>query len=148
MDDGHLLGFAGGDLPATTQKADLSGFLDDSGVVGRKMQIEEFRWWCRTPAVACFGDAFLDRFLGRQPGAAGDVVFVMPVNLGREEFVRLLPVSNRFHREEGGKTFLPKTELTLDLALRLGIFGNKMADAETAEGALELGEGVGVAGFA
>lgn len=52
LDDGHLLGIAGGDLPAATQEADLPGFLDDPGVVGRKMQIEEFRWWCRTPAGA------------------------------------------------------------------------------------------------
>ena len=148
LDDGHLLGFAGGDLPAATQEADFSGFLDDPGVVGREMQIEEFRWRCRTPAGACFGDALLDRFLGREPGAARDVVFVVPVDLGREQLVCLLPVSNRLHGEEGWKTFLPKPELALDLALRLWILGNQMADAETAEGALELGEGVGVAGFA
>ena len=35
LDDGHLLGFAGGDLPAAAQEADLPSFLDDSGVVGR-----------------------------------------------------------------------------------------------------------------
>ena len=54
------------------------------------------------------------------------------------------PVSDRLHGEEGGKTFLPEAELTLDLALRLRIFGNQMADAEATEGALELGEGLGV----
>jgi len=148
LDDGDLLIFAGRDPPTATQEADFSGFLNDPGVVGGEMQIEEFRWRCRTPAGACFGDALLDRFLGREPGGARDVVFVVPVDLGREQLVCLLPVSDRLHREEGGKTFLPKTELALDLALRLRIFGNKMADAETAEGALELGEGVGVAGFA
>ena len=148
LDDGHLLGFAGGDLPAATQEADLTGLLDDPRVVGRKMQIEEFRWRCRTPAGACFGDALLDRFLGCKPGAARDVVFVVPVDLGREQLVCLLPVSDRLHGKEGWKTFLPKPELALDLALRLGIFGNQMADAETAEGTLELGEGIGVAGFA
>jgi hypothetical protein len=148
LDDGHLLGVAGRDLPAATQKADLSGFLNDPGVVGSEMQIEEFWWRCRTPAGACFGDALLDCFLGREPGGARDVVFVVPVDLGREQLVGLLPVDDRLHREKGGKTFLPKTELALDLALRLRIFGNQMADAETAKGTLELGEGVGVAGFA
>ena len=90
----------------------------------------------------------LDGLVGREAGAAGDVVLVVPVDLGREEFVCLIPVRDRLHGEKGGKAFLPKTKLALDFALRLGIFGNKVADAQTAEGALELGEGVGVAGFA
>ena len=38
LDNGHLLGLAGGDFPATTQEADLSGFLNDPGVMGREMQ--------------------------------------------------------------------------------------------------------------
>ena len=112
------------------------------------MQIDEFRWRCRTPAGAGFGDALLDGLVGRESGTAGDVVLVVPVDLGGEELVCLIPVRDRFHGEKGGKAFLPKTELALDFALRLGIFGNQMADAQTAEGALELGEGVGVAGFA
>jgi hypothetical protein len=45
LDDAHLLAFSGRDLPAATKEADLSGFLYDSGVVGGKMQIEEFGWW-------------------------------------------------------------------------------------------------------
>lgn len=72
----------------------------------------------------------------------------MPVDLGRKQLVCLSSVSHLLHGKEGGKTFLPKTELALDLALRLGIFGNKVADAEATEGALELGKRVGVAGFA
>lgn len=143
-----MLGSAGCDLPAASQEADLSGFLDNPGVVGREMQIEECRWWCRTPAGACFCDAFLDRLMGRKAGGAGGVVFVMPVDLGRKQLVCLRSVTHRLHGEEGGKTFLPEPKLALDLALRLGIFGNKVADAEAAQGALELGEGVGVAGFA
>ena len=143
-----MLGFAGCDLPAATQEADLSGFLDDPGVVGGEMQIEEFRWRCRAPAGAFFRDAFLDRLVGRKAGGAGGVVFVMPADLGRKQFVCLRAVTHRLHGEEDGKTFLPEAKLALDFALRLGIFGNKVADAEAAQGALELGESVGVAGFA
>ena len=66
------------------------------------------------------------------------MVFVMPVDLGGKQFVCLCPVSDRLHGEEGQKTFLPEAKLTLDLAIGLGIFGNKVADAEAAEGALEL----------
>ncbi len=40
LHNGDLLGFAGRDLPASTQETDLSGFLHHSGVVGREMQIE------------------------------------------------------------------------------------------------------------
>jgi hypothetical protein len=58
------------------------------------MQIEEFRWWRRTPARASFGDAFIDRLMGCQPGAAGDVVLVVPVDLGRKQLVGLRSVSN------------------------------------------------------
>ena len=83
LDDGHLLGFAGCDPPAPAQEADLSGFLDNSGVMGGEMQIEEFRWRGRPPAGACFSDAFLNGLVGRQPGGAGDVVCVVPVDLGR-----------------------------------------------------------------
>jgi hypothetical protein len=61
MDDGHLLGFAGCDLPAATQKAGLSGFLDNPSVVDCEMQIEEFRWRCWAPAGTSSGDAWLDR---------------------------------------------------------------------------------------
>ena len=82
LDDGHLLGFAGGDLPAATQEADLSGFLDDSGVVGGEMQIEECGWRCWAPAGALFCEAFFDGLLGRESGGAGDVVLVVPVDLG------------------------------------------------------------------
>ena len=64
LDDGDLFCLAGRDLPATAQEADLSGFLDDPGVMDCKMQIEEFRWWRRTPARASLGDAFLDLLLG------------------------------------------------------------------------------------
>ena len=64
--------------------------------------------------------------------------------MGCEQLVGLRPVSDRLHGEEGGKTFLPEAELTLDLAFRLRVFGNPMADAEAPEGALELGEDVGV----
>jgi hypothetical protein len=42
LDDCHLLGFAKGNLPASPQEADLSGFLDDPGTMDRKMRIEEF----------------------------------------------------------------------------------------------------------
>lgn len=73
---------------------------------------------------------------------------MMPVNLSGEELVCLRPVTDRFHGEESGKAFLPEAELALDLAFGLGIFGNQVADAEAAQGALELREGVGVAGFA
>ena len=147
LDDGHLLGFAGCDLPAVTQEADLSGFLNNPGVVGGEMQIEEFRWRCWAPAGAFFGDAFLDRLVGRKAGGAGGVVFVMPVDLGRKQLVCLRAVTHQLHGEEGGKTFLPEAKLALDLALRLGIFGDKVTDTEAAQGALELGEGVGVACF-
>ena len=116
--------------------------------MGREMQVEEFRWRCWAPAGASFGDAFLDRMVGSKPGAAGDVVLVVPVDLGCKQLVGLRPVSDRLHGEVGGKTFLPEAELTLDLAFRLGNFGNQMADAEATEGALELGEGVGVASLA
>ena len=57
-------------------------------------------------------------------------------------------VADRFHGEEGGQTFLPEAELALDFAFGLGIFGDKVTDSEAAEGALKLGEGVGVAGLA
>lgn len=79
LDDGHLLAFAGGNFPTPTQETDLSGFLDDSGVVSGEMQIEECGWRCWAPAGACFQDAFLDGLLGPELGAAGDVV---PVDLG------------------------------------------------------------------
>ena len=148
LDDGHLLGVAGCDLPAATQEADFSRLLNDPGVVGREMQIEEFRWRCRAPAGACFCDAFLDRLVRRKAGGAGGVVLVMPVDLGRKQLVCLRPVTDRLHGEEGRKAFLPEPKLALDLAFRLGIFGNKMTDAQAAEGALELGKCVGVAGFA
>ena len=74
------------------------------------------------------GDAFLGRMVGSKPGAAGDVVWVVPVDLGCEQPVGLRPVSDRLHGEEGGKTFLPEAELTFDLAFRLRILGNRMAD--------------------
>lgn len=64
LNNGHLLGVAWGDLPAATQETDLSGFLDNPGVVGREMQIEEFLWRCRAPAGARFRDALLDRLVG------------------------------------------------------------------------------------
>jgi hypothetical protein len=112
------------------------------------MQIEEFRGRCRAPAGACFGDASLDRLEGRKAGGAGGVVLVMPVDLSRKQLVCLRPITHRFHGEEGGKTFLPEAELALDFAFGLGIFGNEVADAQAAQGALELGKGVGVAGFA
>lgn len=148
LDDGHLLGIAGCDRPAPTQEADLAGFLDDPGVVGREMQIEEFGWRCRTPAGASFRDAFLDGLEGRKSGSSGDVVCVVPVDLGRKKLVCLRPVADRLHGEKGGKALLPEAELALDLAFGLGIPCNDVADAEAAEGALELGKGVGVAGFA
>ena len=112
------------------------------------MQIEEFRWRRWAPAGAFFGDAFLDRLVGRKAGGAGDVVLVMPVDLSRKQLICLRSVSNRLHGEKGGKTFLPEAKLALDLAFGLRIFGNKVADSEAAQSALELGEGVGVAGFA
>ena len=148
LDDGHLLGFAGGDLPAATQEADLAGFLDNPGVVGGEMQIEEFRWRCRAPAGAFFGDAFLDGLVGGKPGGARDVVGVVPVDLGRKQLVCLRPVTDRLDGEKGGQAFLPEAELALDLAFGLGVFGNKVADAEATQGALELGERVGVASLA
>lgn len=148
LDDSHLLGVAGGDLPTATQEADLSCFLDNPDVVGREMQIEEFRWRRQAPAGASFRDAFLDRLVGRKAGGAGGVVFVIPVDLDRKQLVCLRSVTHRLHGEEGGKTFLPEPKLALDLALGLGIFGNKVADAEAAEGALKLGEGVGIASLA
>ena len=89
LDDGHLLGFTGGDLPAATQEADLPGFLDNPGVVGREMQIEELRWWCRALAGASFRDAFLDGLEGRKPGDKGDVVGVVPVDFDRQQLVGL-----------------------------------------------------------
>ena len=76
------------------------------------------------------------------------MILVMPLDLGYKQLVGLRPVSDRLHGEEGGKTFLPEAELALDLAFGLGVFCNKVADAEAAQGALKLGEGVGVAGFA
>lgn len=76
------------------------------------------------------------------------MMLVMPRDLSRKQLVGLCPAADRFHREERGKAFLPETKLALDLALRLGIFGNQMTDSEAAEGALELGERVGVAGLA
>ena len=82
------------------------------------------------PLLDFAGDAFLARMVGSKPGAAGDVVWVVPVDLGCEQPVGLRPASDRLHDEEGGKTFLPEAELTLDLAFRLGIFANPMADAE------------------
>ena len=69
-------------------------------------------------------------------------LWVVPVDLGCEQPVGLRPVSDQLHGEEGGKTFLPEAELTLDLAFRLRIFSNQMADAEATEGALELEEAV------
>ena len=148
MDDGHLLGVAGCDFPAATQEADLPRFLDDPCVVGRKMQIEEFRWWSRTPADASFGSAFFDRLEGCEPGGSRDMFLVMPLDLGRKQLVGLFPASDRFHGEECRKPFLPEVKLTFDFALRLGIFGHQVADAKAAEGALELGERIGIAGLA
>lgn len=76
------------------------------------------------------------------------MVLVMPLDLRGKQFVGLLPAADGFHGEKCGKPFLPKVELTLDLALRLGVFGNKVSHSKAAEGALELGECVGVAGLA
>lgn len=76
------------------------------------------------------------------------MVLMVPLDLGRKQLVGLLPAADGFHGEECGKPFLPKIKLTLDLTLRLGVFGNKVGDAKAAEGALELGECVGVAGLA
>ena len=76
------------------------------------------------------------------------MVLVMPLDLVCQQLVGLLPVADRLHRKERGKPFLPKAELTLDFALRLGILGHQVGDAKAAEGALELGECVGVAGLA
>ena len=112
------------------------------------MQVEEGVGRCLPPAGASFRDASLNRLKGRETGAAGDVVAVVPVDLGRKQLVGLHAVDDRLHGEKGGKAFLPEAELALDLAFGLGILGNKVADAEAAEGALELGQGVGVAGFA
>ena len=70
LDSDYLLGFSGCDLPAATQEADLPCFLDDPGVVGCKMQIEQFWWLCRTPADTSFRQAFFDRLEGRELGGA------------------------------------------------------------------------------
>ena len=70
LDNDDLLGFSGRDLPAATQEADLSSFLDDPGVVGRQMQVEEFRWRGWTPAGAFLRQAFLDGLEWRELGGA------------------------------------------------------------------------------
>lgn len=72
----------------------------------------------------------------------------MPFDLRGKKLVGLLPVNDALHGEKCGKSFLPKAELPLDLAFRLRVFGNQMADPEAAEGALKLREGIGVAGLA
>ena len=69
--------------------------------------------------------AFLDRLERRKPGGAGDMVFMVPVDLGRQQLAGLHPVSDLLHGEKGGETFLTESKLTLDLAFGLGIFGNK-----------------------
>ena len=86
---------------------------------------------------------FFDRLEGRHSGGARDVVLVVPVDLGRQEFVGLLSAADRFHGEEGGQAFLPEAELPFDFTFGLGVFGDEVADAEATEGALELGEGIG-----
>lgn len=70
LNDSYLLALSGCDLPTATQEADLSGFLDDSGVVGGEMQIKEFWWRCWAPAGASFRDTLLDRLEWCQTGGA------------------------------------------------------------------------------
>ena len=117
LGDGGLLGFSGRDLPALAQEADFTGFLDCPGVVDREVQIEEFGERRRPPTVACFRLALFNGLVGRQPGASGDVVLVMPLDLGCQQLVGLLPVADRFHGKKRGQSFLPEVELSLDLAL-------------------------------
>ena len=148
LDDGDLLGFSGRDLPALAQEADFPGFLDCPGVVDRQVQIEEFGERRRPPAVAGFRLALFNGLVGRQPGASGDVVLVMPIDLGCQQLVGLLPVADRFHGKKRGQSFLPEAELAFDFAFCLRILRDDVADAQAAEGALKLGERVGVAGLA
>ena len=148
LDDGDGLRIGRRDVPALAQKADLPRFLDRARMVDGKMQVEELRVGRRTPAGRGVRDAVLDGLVGGHAGAAGDVVGVVPGDLGGEQFVGLLAGGHSLDTEEGGQAFLPKAELTLDLALGLGVPGDEVADTEATEGALELGEGVGISGLA
>jgi hypothetical protein len=111
------------------------------------MQVEEFRRRCGAPAGASSGDAFFDRLVGREPGASGDVVVVVPVDLSGGQLVRRRPGGDRLQGEQGGTAFLPEAELALGLAFGPGIFGDEAADAQTAVGEediphmSEVGEG-------
>lgn len=73
---------------------------------------------------------------------------MVPVDLGSQQLVGLVMIAHRFETHERGEPLLPKAELTLDLALGLGIFGDEVADAEATQSALELRQGVGIAGLA
>jgi hypothetical protein len=66
LDDGHLLGFSGCDLPAMAQEADLPGPLDCPGVVDREMQIEESGERAGPPTMVALRWALFDRAPGRR----------------------------------------------------------------------------------
>lgn len=148
LDDGHLFCFSGGDLPSATEETDLSGFLDHACVVDCEVEIEQLGLRRGSPTGAALADAFFNRLARGHAGAAGAVVVVMPIDLGDQQLVGLNVVAHRFDTHQRGEPLLPEAELALDLALGLGISGDKVADSQAAQGALKLGEGVGVAGLA
>lgn len=70
------------------------------------------------------------------------MVLFIPVDLLGEQLVGLGMGSHIFETKEGGKAFLPEVELSLYLTLGLRVFGDKVTHSQTAQGSLELGQGI------
>lgn len=146
LDEGDSVHFGRSDVPTLSKEADLRGLLDSSGMMDGEVEVEDCRSGaghqlpcprrCSSPPLGWASCRWCGTHGGR--GARRS---------GREQFVGLLAVADTFHAEKSGKALLPEAEAELDLALGLGIGGDEVAHAGAAEGALELGEGVGVSGL-
>jgi len=89
---------------------------------------------------------FLPGLIGGELSGAATSMVIMPMDLSLEELVGGGKVGDFFIGQEGDEAFLKDLETAFDFAFGLGIGSDAVVDAQSGEGALELGMGVQTVG--
>lgn len=135
----------GRDGPALAQKVNLAVGVDAALEMERQMEVQQGGRGTGTGGGALFGAGFFPSGIGTQTGGAANGG-VLALHLPVEDELCGGVVADFFIGQEGCQAFLQGAKAAFNLAFGLRAGSDQMRDAQSGEGALELGTGIPVIG--